>query len=120
MQYFARAKVSVFKELKPVFQVRVKPNGNNEILIPNQIEYENKIRLIETDMKPIGCTSGFSCLGGCSRMDRKIVKLAFYVLEKQKIEKFEESEKDMLKERICNIETALGNISEQLNTLLRK
>lgn len=115
MKYFARATISVFKDLRPVFQVRVKPNSNNEISVPVEFDYEKK-----TIEQPIQCTNCFSCFGKCSRMDKKIVKLAYAVLEKVKVEKFEESEKDLLNDRIGKIEVSLENITKKLNTLLHK
>lgn len=117
----ARATISVFKGLKPIFEIRVKPNANNQISVPVQIDYEKtKTDVIEFDMPPIQCINCFSCFGKCSRMDKKIVKLAFAVLEKIKMDKYEEIEKDLLKERIGKIENSLEIISNKLNTLLSK
>ncbi|XP_055300695.1 transient receptor potential cation channel protein painless-like [Sitodiplosis mosellana] len=120
MKYFARATISVFKELKPVFQVRVKPNDNNQISLPVPIDYEKKTDAIENEMQPIQCHNCFSCFGKCSRMDKKIVKLAMVVLDKVKMEKFEEIEKDLLNDRIGKIEVSLENITNKLITLLNK
>lgn len=120
MKYFARATISVFKEMAPVFQIRVKPNANNEISVPANIDYEKKTDVIENDMKPIQCANCFSCFGKCSRMDKKIVKLAFVAIEKVKMEKFEENEKDQMKESIRNIEHSLEVLTNKINTLLNK
>lgn len=115
MRYFARDKNSVFLELKPVFRVKVLPNANNQILIPNQSDTEK-----ETDAKAIQCYDCFSCYGQCSRMDSKIVKFAFGLLEKVKMEQYEEEENNLLKERIGRIEVSLENIANKLNSILRK
>lgn len=115
MRYFAREKNSVFQELKPVYQVKVLPNANNQILISNQLDAEK-----ETDAKPMQCYDCFSCFGQCSRMDGRIVKLAYGVLEKVKMEQYEEDENNLLKERIGRIETTLENIANKLNSILRK
>lgn len=116
MKYFARATISVFKDLMPIFQVRVKPNANNQIYVA--ADDEKKLDAIDSDMQSIQCASCFSCFGKCSRMDKKIVKLAFNVLEKVKMEKYEEGEKDLLKNRIGHIENSLEDIKKKLNTLL--
>lgn len=115
MRYFAREKNSVFEELKPVFRIKVLPNANNQILIPNQFDVEK-----DTDAKSIKCYDCFSCFGQCSRMDSKIVKFAFGLLEKVKMEHFEEEENNLLKERIARIEVNLENIANQLNSILKK
>lgn len=118
MRYFARATISVFKDLMPVFQVRVKPNANNQIYVA--ANDEKKIDAINSDMQSIQCANCFSCFGKCSRMDKKIVKLAFHVLEKVKMEMYEKNEKDVLKVRIGKIEHSLDIITNKLNTLLSK
>lgn len=115
MRYFAREKNSVFQELKPVFRVKVLPNANNQILIPNQFDAEK-----ESDDKTIKCYDCFSCFGQCSRMDSKIVKFAFGLLEKVKMEQYEEEENNLLKERISRIEVNLENIANKLNSVLNK
>lgn len=110
---FARDTISVFKELKPMFKVRVMPNANNQILVPDSVDMEDKL-----ESKPFECYHCFSCFGGCSRMDRKIIKQAFSVLEKIKMEKYEETENDHLKERIRHIESSLDKITSKLNIIL--
>lgn len=121
MKYFARARISVLKELKPMFQIHVKPNDNNQISVPVEIDYEKKTNaIVENDMQPIKCTSCFSCCGKCAQMDKKIVKLASIVLEKVKMEKYEEIEKNQLNDRIRKIEVSLENINNKLITLLNK
>lgn len=115
MRYFAREKNSVFQELKPVFRVKVLPNATNQILIPNQYDAEK-----EPEAKSIKCHDCFSCFGQCSRMDGKIMKLAFGLLEKVKMEQYEEHESNLLKERIGRIEVTLENIANKLNSILRK
>lgn len=118
MQYFAQ--ISVFKDLKPTFQATVKPNANNQILFPMDFESEKKTDTIDIYEKPVECTNFFSCFGKCARMDKKILKLALLVLEKIKLEKYEDVEKDLLKDRISKIEASLENITNKLNTLLNK
>lgn len=120
MKYFARATISIFKELKPSFQIHVKPNANCEISVPVNLEYEKKTDAIETDLQPIKCNNCFSFVGNCSRMDKKIMKRACAVLEKIRMEKYEENEKDLLKDRIGKIEVSLENITNKLNSLLSK
>lgn len=120
MKYFARTRISVFKELKPTFQIKVKPNANNQILIPVDLEQKQKSDAIDIDEKPVECHDFLSSFGRCSRMDNKIVKLALFVLEKIKHEKYEEIEKDIMNERISKIEASLENITNKLTTLLNK
>lgn len=120
MKYFARDTISVFKGLKPVFQIRVKPNVKNEISVPQEVDIDKKTYTIENEIPSIQCANCFSCFGKCSRMDKKIVKLSFAVLEKVKLERFEESEKDLLNDRISKIEISLQNITNKLITLLNK
>lgn len=115
MRYLAREKNSVFLELAPVFRVKILPNANNQILIPNQVDAEKDI-----DAKTIKCYDCFSCFGQCSRMDSKIVKSAFGLLDKVRMEQYEEEENNMLKERIARIEVNLENIANQLNNVLKK
>lgn len=115
MKYFARATISVFKRLKPTFHIQVKPNANNQILVPIDSSNQKEKNAMESEKQPIQC---FACFGNCTRMDKKIMKLAFAVLEKIRMEKYEEDDKDLLKERICNIEVSLENIANKLNTLL--
>lgn len=115
MRYFAREKNSVFQELKPVYQVKVLPNANNQILIPNHTDAEK-----ETDDRPVQCYDCVSCFGHCSRMDGKIVKLAYSLLDKMRMEQYEEDENNLLKERIGRIEVTLENIANRLNSILRK
>lgn len=120
MNYFARARISVFKDMKPNFQVKVKPNVNNQILLSVDLDYEKKTDAIDFDYKPVGCTKCCSCFGHCSRMDKKIVKLALCVLERIKVEKYEEIEKDLMNKRIHNIEESLEKITKKLDELLHK
>lgn len=107
-------KISVFKDLIPVFQIRVKPNDNNKIYITAN----DKKKTDDSDMQPTRYFSCFSCLGKCSQMDSKVMKLAFNVLEKVKMEKYENTESDLLKNRIIHIEKTLDDITNKLNTLL--
>lgn len=120
MMYFARDKISIFKELKPIFQVKVRPNDNNQIAFPVGIDYKKKTDTVEVDMQPVQCGSCLSCFGRCSRMDKKIIKLARNVLDKLRNEKLEEIEKDQLKNRMSKIELSLENITNKLNSLLNK
>lgn len=120
MSYFARDQISLFKELKPIFQVKVRPNDNNQIAVPVGIDYKKKTDAIEVDMEPVQCGSCLSCFGRCSRMDKKIIKLAKNVLDKIKNEKFEEIEKNQLKDRMSKIELSLENITNKLNSLLNR
>lgn len=53
-------------------------------------------------------------------MDSKIVKFAFGLLEKVRMEQYEEEENNLLKDRIFRIEESLENIANKLNSILRK
>lgn len=119
MRYFARSRISVFKTFIPTYKIRVKPNDNNQILVET-FASDSKKDMIENDFAPVECISGCPCAGRCSRMEKKIIKLASNVLEKIKREKYEEAEKEHYKNRIVNIEASLHDITQKLNILLNK
>lgn len=70
----------------------VKPNLNNQIVFAQD--------------KGINCI-GCSGIDKCCRMDGRIVKLASSVLEKTKLEKYEENEREQIKTLIKNVEKLL-------------
>lgn len=120
MKYFARTRISVFNELKSNFQVKFKPNANNQTFIPVELDYEEKTDANSVEMVEPGCTKFISCFGRRTHMDKKFKKSAFCVLEKIKLEKHEEREKDLLKDRISKIETSLENNTRVLNKINNK
>lgn len=92
-KYFSRSSISVANQLKADKKLTVKPNVNNQIVF--------------TQDSAINC---FRCSGidPCCRMDGRIVKLAMGVLEKTKLEKYEENEKEQIQTLIKNVEKLLA------------
>lgn len=97
-------KFSVFKQLEPQYSVTVKPNARNKISIDVRGD-------VEKSTKPIPYKS---FIGLPLRMDKKIMKSAFGVLEKVKLEKQQETEREKLNKRISKIEELLQQIKEKL------
>ena len=106
-KYISRSTISVFKDLRPVFKVYVKPNANNEISTPLEVKSKD---IVDDDLQTIQCENCFSCFGKCSQMEKKIVKHALAVLDKAKVEKTKQSE----------IEAKLEIITNKLDILLNK
>lgn len=125
MNLFARARISVFKTLITSYKIRVRPNENNQIKaqvmrtknVDDSDSAIKDIRLTDTVgsySKTLDCC--YSCFGDCFRMDKKIVKLSFGVLEKVRCEQDEEDEREQLRNKLNNIEIALDNITQKLNS----
>lgn len=91
-KYFSRSSISVAKQLTAGFKLTIKPNENNQIVFGRHIG--------------INC---ICCFGSnpCYQMDGRIVKLALSVLEKTKLKKYEENEKEQIKTLIKNVEKLL-------------
>lgn len=53
-------------------------------------------------------------------MDKKIVKLAFHVLEKNAKEKHDEEEREKFNKQMRKMETKLDDIYDRLNDILKK
>lgn len=106
-KYISRSTISVFKDLRPVYKVYVKPNAKNQISTPVEVETRD---IVEDDSETIQCENCFSCFGKCSQMEKKIVKHALAVLDKTKMEKIEQSK----------IEATLEIITNKLNILLNR
>lgn len=70
----------------------VKPNLNNQIIFAQ-----------DKGINCIGCAG----IDQCCKMDGRIVKLALSVLEKIKLEKYEENEKEQMKILIKKLEKLL-------------
>lgn len=93
-KYFSRSSISVANQLKAEkLQLTVKPNLNNQIVFARG--------------KALNCL-GCSGIDPCCRMDGRIVKLTKSVLEKTKLEKYEENEKEQIKTLIKNVEKLLA------------
>ncbi|XP_037046803.1 transient receptor potential cation channel protein painless-like [Bradysia coprophila] len=93
-KYFSRSSISVANQLKADKILTVKPNLNNQIVFAQ----DNGINCIR-------CCHG---IDPCCRMDGRIVKLASSVLEKIKMEKYEQNERDQIKTLIKNVEKLLA------------
>lgn len=120
MKYFARTRLGVFKKSIPSYLFRVKPNDQNQIYVEAQ-ESNDKSKSNTIEDETIGCfISRCFYRGSCSRMEKKIIKLAFNILEKRKQEKFEELEKEHLIHRIHCIENSLNCITQKLDLIINK
>lgn len=120
MKYCARSRLGVFTKSIPSYLIRVKPNDQNQIYVETQ-NTNDKSKTITTEDETIGCfVSRCFYRGSCSRMERKIIKLAFNILEKRKQEKFEELEKEHLIQRIHCIENSLLSITQKLDVIMNK
>lgn len=71
----------------------MKPNLNNQIVFAR-----------DRGINCIGCSG----IDPCGRMDGRIVKLASSILEKTKLEKYEENEREQIKTLIKNVEKLLA------------
>lgn len=116
MRSFAYSRTSVFQALISTNKIRVRPNDHNQILIET-LENDEKKDISESTQ--INCFSGCPCVGRCARMEHKIIKLAFGVLEKIKRNQIEVAEKEHFKKRIENIENTLNNISNKISVLMK-
>lgn len=124
LRRFARSKINVFKMFIPAYRIHVKPNDNNLIFIETaETASENGLLKKENsdhDLASVGCMNGCLCAGHCSRMEKKIIKLASAVLEKVRNEKEEAAEREQYKNKIENIEASLHDLTEKLKILLNK
>lgn len=120
MKYIALSRLGVFKKSIQSYLIRVKPNDQNQIYVETpETNDEPKNNTIEDET--IGClVSRCFYSGSCSQMERKIIKLAFNILEKRKQEKFEQLEKDHLIHRIHYIENSLHSIAQKLDVIMNK
>lgn len=87
------------------------------MLIPSFQENETET---DSDLKPLRCIRCFPCSGQCSRMDSKIVKLAFQVLDKNAMEEHEQNEKEEFNKRMTKMEHTLDTIANRLSELLQQ
>lgn len=112
-------KAEIFEEPKLIHEIIIKTNDNNQILIPELISNEDETDTDES-LLPLRCSGCFSCSGRCARMDSKIVKLAFQVLDKNALEEHDEHEREQFEKRITKMESTLDTIASKLNELLKK
>lgn len=119
LNVFTRARISIFKTLISGYKVRIRPNDNNQIKaqLRNAKNVDARDAKIDArnQLKVLECCGCHSCLGNCLRMDKKIVKLSFQILEKIRAEQDEENDKEELKIRIQSIESSLEKIMSKLN-----
>lgn len=110
---------SKFDELKSIYHIRVKPNDNNQILIPDLNTHEDASDMSD-NLRPLRCIHILTCSDPCARMDAKIVKLSFSVLEKNAHADQDENEREQLNKRMTKMETTLQSILDKLNELTKK
>lgn len=85
------------------------------------LESNDELKNKTIENETIGCFSSKRFYKeSCVQMERKIIKLAFNILEKRKQEKFEELEKEHLIHRIQCIEISLNNITQKLDKIMTK
>lgn len=106
-------------DVKSIQHIRVKPNDNNQILIPDLNTSEGESDFGD-NLRPLRCINVFSCSDACARMDSKIVKLALQVLDKNGIQEHDNNERDALNKRIIKIEDTLKIIINKLDDLSKK
>lgn len=110
---------SKFDETKSIYHIRIKPNDYNQILIPDLNTHEG-VSDISDNLRPLRCIHFLTCSDPCARMDSKIVKLAFKVLEKNANEEKDENEREQINKRMTKIETTLQTILDKLNDMTKK
>ncbi|KAJ6639639.1 Transient receptor potential cation channel protein painless [Pseudolycoriella hygida] len=93
-KYFSRSSISVANQLKAGNKLTVKPNLNNQMVFAHD--------------DGINCARCCFGIDPCCRMDGRIVKLASSVLEKTKLEKYEENEREKITNLIKNVEKLLA------------
>ncbi|XP_031634835.1 transient receptor potential cation channel protein painless-like [Contarinia nasturtii] len=108
-----------FDETKPIYNIRIKPNDNNQILIPDTNNTNDEVNQTDDNLRPLLCFHRLCC-NRCTHMDSKIVKLAFQCLEKTAIEQHEENEREKHNERLTRMEETLETIVDKLNDILNK
>ena len=113
------AGIDTFEESKSVYHIRIKPNDNNQIFIPDLSDH-GEINETDDNLRPLLCIHHLTCSNRCTRMDSKIVKLAFQVLEKNVQEQHDEEEREKFNKRMTKMETTLETIADRLNDLLKK
>lgn len=109
-----------FDESKPNYNIRIKPNASNQILIPDLTNSNDDVDPTDDNLQPLLCVHRFFCCNRCTHMDSKIVKLAFQCLDKKAIEKQEEDEREKYNERLVRMEATLDAIADKLNDILKK
>lgn len=122
MKKMARSRISLFKDFIPMYKVSVLPNVHNQVLIPIPPDASNnKLTTIESNSRTLECVSSCLYFGNqCSRMEPKIVKYSWHVLEKKVNEFDDEKEKIDLKNQISFIEKRLTDINDKLTRLLQQ
>lgn len=108
-----------FEETKSICHLRVKPNDNNLILIPD-LNSQDDASDIENNLRPLRCITHLACLDRCARMEPKIVKLAFQALNRAAEEQRDNDEKEQFNKRISKMETILEDISQKLDNVLKQ
>lgn len=92
------------------YGISVLPNNGNSVRIKYKISGEKA--------EYLRCTQFCSILGGrCSRMPSKIIKITQRLLNEKRIEQIEVHAKEELNQRMSNIESNLGRISNQKEEL---
>lgn len=103
----------LFDESKSIHRIRIKPNANNQILIPDSGSNDD-VNQTDDNLTPLLCIHHLSCSNRCTRMEPKIVKLALQVLDKRTNEQHDEHEKEQFNKRITKMEATLERIAEHM------
>lgn len=111
--------VNAFEESKSVYRIRVKPNDYNQILLPDLNTHDDESVDGESST-PLRCIHIISCSDPCARMDSKIMKHAFQVLERNAIEEHDDDEREKLNKRMIEMENTLKIIVHKLDDLSNK
>lgn len=124
--------MNVFPEFLPLNMLTVLPNANNQVVIPitapgdlkrhqqqQQQSLEDGItnyRQLEGTVRALNCCFGIRC----SSMEVKIVKYAKHVLDIKDRDVKEHKEKEVMQQRIINIETSIDQMSGKLELVVEK
>lgn len=111
--------VNAFEESKSLYRIRVKPNDYNQILIPDLNNHDDESVDGESST-PLRCIHFISCTDPCARMDTKIMKHAFRVLERNAIGEHVDDEREKLNTRMTEMENTLKIIVNKLDDLSNK
>lgn len=113
------AGIDTFEESKSIYRIRVKPNDNNQILFPD-LSNHREINDTDDNLRPLLCIHHLTCSNRFTRMDSKIVKLAFQVLEKNAKEQHDAEEREKFNKRLMRMESTLDTIADRLKEILKK
>lgn len=114
MKLFLRSRISLFKEFLPLHRVSVQPNAGNQVLIHVPLSKASTPGDVETmslreEAPLVGCSK--HC---CSMMERKIVKGAIQLLDRQQHGQNEDDQLELILSRIKRLDEAVAELTQQI------